>query len=275
MISEEMIKNLPPREARLLIREGMHHSHTANLAPGFLQANLVILPQEFAADFRAFCLANPKPCPLLEVTAPGDWEAKALAPGSDLRTDLPAYRIWEDGEAVAEATEVSHLWQGDLVSFLIGCSFSFDNLLARAHLPVRHRDLGLNVPMFRTNRACVPAGRFHGNLVVSMRPFTAQVIEKVRELSGRLPLAHGEPIHWGDPAKLGIADIFVPDFGDSVPVEPDETPVFWACGVTPQLALEQAKIPFAITHKPGHMFISDYRDADLLDRGAFVPVSAR
>lgn len=269
MISEAQLEKLPPSEVRLVIRDGMHHSHTANLAPGFMQANLVILPAEFAADFRAFCLANPKPCPLLEMTAPGDYEAKLLAPGSDLRTDLPAYRIWEDGVPVAQATEVSHLWRDDLVSFLIGCSFSFDNLLARAHLPVRHRDLGLNVPMFRTNRPCVPAGRFQGNMVVSMRPFTARNLEKARELSGRLPLAHGEPIHSGDPSHLGIADILVPDFGDGVPVEANEIPVFWACGVTPQLALEQAKLPFAITHKPGHMFITDYRDADLFDRTSF------
>lgn len=258
-----------PQEARLKIRDGVHSTHTAVLAPGYVQANLVILPAEYARDFEAFCRANPKPCPLLEVCAPGDWEVKKLAPGSDIRTDLPGYRIWEHGEPVAQATEITHLWREDLVSFLIGCSFSFDNLLAKAHLPVRHRDMGLNVPMFRTNIPCTSSGPFRGNMVVSMRPFFPKDFDKVKELSGRLPLAHGEPIHFGDPSQIGIKNILIPDFGDSVPLIAGEIPVFWACGVTPQLALEQAKLPFAITHKPGHMFISDHLDSEILDRTRF------
>lgn len=257
------------QEARAIIRRGFHSLHTANLAPGFLQANLVIVPGEFAADFAQFCRSNPKPCPLLEQLPAGEWEATLLAPGSDLRTDLPGYVLWEDGDPIATTTDISHLWREDLVSFLIGCSFSFDNLLSRSGFAVRHRDLGRNVPMYRTKVACQPAGPFQGNMVVSMRPFSPEGVDRVRELSGRLPLAHGEPVHWGDPDALGIRRLESPDFGEAVPVEPGEIPVFWACGVTPQLALEKARLPFAITHKPGHMFITDWLDEQLLDRLEF------
>lgn len=236
---------------------------TPGLAPGFVQANLVVLPKDWAFDFLLFCQRNPKPCPLLDVTEPGDPEPKAVAPGADLRTDLPAYRVWRDGELVEEPTEVTKHWRDDLVAFVIGCSFTFENALLEAGVPLRHIEEGVNVPMYRTNVACKPAGRFAGPMVVSMRPLAPSQAIRATQICAKYPLAHGAPVHFGDPAAIGIADVAKPDFGDPVAIRPGEVPVFWACGVTPQAVLMRAKPPFAITHKPGHMFLTDLRDHDL------------
>jgi uncharacterized protein YcsI (UPF0317 family) len=244
-------------------RRGHLTGPTPGLAMGFVQANLVLLPQDWAFDFLLFCQRNPKPCPLLDVTEPGDPEPKRVAPGADLRSDLPAYRIWRGGELECEANFVHDHWRNDLVGFIIGCSFTFENALIEHHLPVRHIDEKVNVPMYKTNIACNPAGRFHGPMVVSMRPMTPAQAIQAANICSRFPLAHGAPIHFGDPAAIGIADIAKPDFGDAVTIKPGEVPVFWACGVTPQAALMAAKPPFAITHKPGHMFLTDLRDRDL------------
>lgn len=245
---------------RAACRAGTHTGPTPGLAAGFVQANLVCLPRDWAFDFLLFCQRNPKPCPLLDVTEPGDPEPRHAAPGADLRTDLPAYRVWRDGELAAEPTDVREFWRADLVGFLIGCSFTFEAALQTAGVPVRHIDEGRNVPMYRTSVPCTPAGRFSGPLVVSMRPLTpAQAVTATRVCS-RFPLAHGAPVHFGDPTAIGIRDLAKPDFGDAVTVRPGEVPVFWACGVTPQAAVMQAKPPFAITHKPGHMFLTDLRD---------------
>ena len=230
---------------------------------GYVQANLVIVPQEHAFDFLLFCQRNPRPCPLLDVTQPGDPEPREVAPGSDLRADLPAYRVWRNGELVDEPTNIGALWRDDLVSFVIGCSFTFENALLEERLPVRHIEQGVNVPMYRTNRPCRAAGRFRGPLVVSMRPMSPRQAVVAQRVCARFPRAHGTPIHFGDPSAIGIANIARPDFGDPVEIRKGEAPVFWACGVTPQAALMEAKIPFAITHKPGHMFLTDLRDADL------------
>jgi uncharacterized protein YcsI (UPF0317 family) len=239
---------------------GRHTTPTPGLAAGFVQANLVMLPKDWAFDFLLYCQRNPKPCPLLDVTDVGDPEPKHAAPGADLRTDLPAYRVWENGQLVAEPTDVREFWRVDLVSFLIGCSFTFEAALIERGLPVRHIEQHRNVPMYRTSIACKPAGRFRGPLVVSMRPMTPeQAVEATRVCDG-FPLAHGTPVHFGDPAAIGIADVNQPDYGDAVDIRPGEVPVFWACGVTPQAALAEAKPPFAITHKPGHMFLTDLRD---------------
>ncbi|MDY3555047.1 putative hydro-lyase [Gemmata sp. JC717] len=248
---------------RAACRVGRHTGPTPGLALGYVHANLVILPRDWAFDFLLFCQRNPKPCPLLDVTEAGDPEAKLTAPGSDLRTDLPAYRVWEHGELVAEPTEVTKYWRSDLVSFVIGCSFTFETALLAAKVPVRHIEQNVNVPMYRTNVPCKPAGRFSGPMVVSMRPLTPPQGIKATQICSRFPRAHGAPVHFGDPAAIGIRDITKPDFGDAVEVRADEVPVFWACGVTPQAALMQAKPPFAITHKPGHMFLTDLKDTDL------------
>jgi uncharacterized protein YcsI (UPF0317 family) len=249
-----------PAELRLAIRRGEFTVPTAGQCPGFVQTNVVIVPQTFADEFAEFCRLNPKPCPLVCRTEPGSWEPTA-APASDLRTDVGRYRVFRHGVAdAAEPRDVRDLWRDDFVGFLLGCSFTFEAGLVAAGLPVRHIDEGRNVPMFRTNRQCAPAGRFAGPLVVSMRPYRPEQVDAVVEVTSRYPAMHGGPIHIGDPAAIGIANINKPDFGDAVTIRDDETPVFWACGVTPQLALLAAKPEIAITHSPGYMFVTDLRD---------------
>lgn len=217
-----------------------------------------------APEFADFCRLNSRPCPLIEQTGPGNPEPRLSAPGADLRIDVPRYRVFRKGVADAvEPTEIISLWRDDFVGFLLGCSFTFEAALMTAGLPVRHIELGRNVPMFRTNIPCRPAGRFAGPLVVSMRPYRPELVGRVREITGRFPTMHGEPVHIGDPAGLGIDDITRPDFGDAVPIEPGEIPVFWACGVTPQLALAQARPDMAVTHSPGCMFVTDLLERDL------------
>ncbi len=254
------LRQVSGSEVRRLAATGQLTGPTPGLALGFVQANLVVLPKDLAVDFLLFCQRNPKPCPLLDVTEPGSPEPKAIAPKADVRTDLPRYRVYRNGELVGEPLDIKQHWRDDLVAFLIGCSFTFENALLRAGLPVRHVEQGSNVPMYRTRIACQPAGVFHGNLVVSMRPMTpAQAIEAVR-ICERFPKAHGAPLHFGDPESIGIADLQRPDFGDAVEIRAGELPVFWACGVTPQAVVMESKPTLAITHKPGHMFVSDLRD---------------
>lgn len=247
-------------EVRRACREGSITGPTCGLAVGFAQANLVILPADWAFDFLLFCQRNPQPCPLIEVTSAGSWVPERSAPDADLRSDLPKYRVWREGELVEEPADVRNLWRDDFVSFLIGCSFTFEGALLRAGLPVRHLELERNVPMYRTNRACVPAGRFSGPLVVSMRPFRPAEAIKAVQVTAAFPGSHGAPVHLGSPEQIGITDLNRPDFGDAVPVHDGELPVFWACGVTPQTVLMAAKPPLAITHSPGCMFVTDLVD---------------
>ncbi|MGX9792922.1 putative hydro-lyase [Mycobacterium sp. MMS18-G62] len=249
-------------DARLGIRRGEHTGPTSGLAPGFAQANLVVLPVEYALDFLRFCVRNPKPCPLLEVTDTGSTRPMMLAPDADLRTDVPRYRVFRDGELVDEPTDVTRYWRDDLVGFLLGCSFTFEWALAAAGLPLAHQLQGVNVPMYVTTRRCITAGPFAGPLVVSMRPFSPADVPRAVEVSSRFPAMHGGPVHVGDPAALGIADLGAPDFGDSVSIGPDEVPVFWACGVTPQAVVLEARPSLAIFHAPGHMFITDRPHVD-------------
>ncbi|GAA5173063.1 putative hydro-lyase [Pseudonocardia eucalypti] len=246
-----------PAEARARIREGRWAGITTGLCAGYLQANLAILPAELAGEFAEFCAANPKPLPLLEATPPGVPDRLATAPGADLRTDLPRYRVYRNGELAGEPTSIEDLWRDDSVGFLLGCSFSAEDALHDAGVRLRHLELGTNVPMFRTSLRCTPAGRFHGPVVVSMRAIAADQVDRATEVTGRLPLAHGAPLHAGDPAELGIADVERPDWGDPLPLEPGEVPVFWACGVTPQAVFAEVRPEVAITHAPGHMFLTD------------------
>jgi uncharacterized protein YcsI (UPF0317 family) len=248
---------------RRACRSGELTAPTPGLALGYVQANLAVVPRELAFDFLLFCQRNPKPCPLLDVTEPGDPVPRGVAPDADLRTDLSGYRVWRNGELVDEPTDVCKFWRDDLVAFLIGCSFTFEAALLQAGVPVRHIEQNRNVPMYRTNIACRPAGVFGGPMVVSMRPMTPADAIKATTICARFPRAHGTPIHIGDPAAIGIRDITRPDFGDAVDFKPGEVPVFWACGVTPQAVVMQAKPAFAITHKPGHMFLTDLQDTDL------------
>ncbi len=253
---------MTPVELRQAAREGRWTRPTAGVCDGHVQANLMVVPQEAAFEFLLFCQRNPKPCPVIEVVEAGRVEP-ACAPGADLRTDLPRYRVYRDGQLVAEPAEVRDLWRDDLVSFLIGCSFSFEEPLAAAGVPLRHVECDVNVPMYRTNRATAPAGRFHGPLVVSMRPIPAALVPLAVQITGRYEQVHGAPVHVGEPGALGIADLARPDFGDPVEVRPGELPVFWACGVTPQAAALASRLPFCITHAPGHMFVTDLKNAAL------------
>ena len=246
--------------ARLRYRAG-HVAPTAGVAPGCVQANLIALPGDWAWDFLLFAQRNPQPCPVLDVIEAGGHQT-ALAPDADVRTDLPLYRVWRQGRLAEEVADARPLWAGqpDLVTFLIGCSFTFETPLRQAGIAVRHIELGCNVPMFKTNIACRPAGRLHGPMVVSMRPIAASRVADACRISGRYPGVHGAPVHVGDPAAIGIADVQRPDFGDAVPIRAGEVPVFWACGVTPQAVVMASGVPFAVTHAPGHMFIADVPD---------------
>ena len=255
------VASLTPHEARARFRDGLV-TPTAGWSRGFTQANLVVLPRELALDFLVFAQRNPKPCPVLDVLEAGEVSGPLL--DGDVRTDLPRYRVYVDGELVAEPTDVASYWRDDLVSFLVGCSFTFEGALLEGGVPVRHLEQGCNVPMYVTDRRCRPAGALSGPLVVSMRPVpAAQVADAVR-ISGRYPAVHGAPVHVGDPAALGIADLDRPDFGDPVEVREGEVPVFWACGVTPQAAVMESRPALAITHAPGHMLVTDARDSDYL-----------
>jgi len=245
-----------------MIRSGEWTGPTPGMAKGYVQANLVILPKDWAWDFLVFAQRNPKPCPVLDVTEPGDAEPRQVAPGADLRTDLPRYRVWKDGTCVDEPTDVRAYWKDDLVAFLLGCSFTFETALMEAGVPIRHVECGCNVPMYVTNIETVPAGRLKGPMVVSMRPVPAGLVPRAVASTARFPAVHGAPVHVGEPEAIGIKDIHRPDFGDAVPVNEGELPVFWACGVTPQAALMASKVPFAITHAPGHMFVCSVRDVD-------------
>ncbi len=252
------------RAARQAIRSRAWTGPTAGLAPGYVQANLAILPKAQAFDFLRFCVRNPKPCPVLDVTAPGAWQpASSWAEDADLRTDAPRYRVYRDGELVDEPTELGSWWRDDLVTFLLGCSFTFERALVAAGVPVRHLACGCNVPMYRTNRPCQPAGPFHGPLVVSMRPIPADLVARAVQVTARFPAVHGGPVHIGAPEALGISDLARPDYGDPVPVQPGEEPVFWACGVTPQAVALASRAPLMITHAPGHMFVTDRLDREL------------
>ncbi len=249
-------------ELRRLIRAKEWTRTTTGLVPGFVQANLVMLPREAAFDFLLFCIRNPKPCPILDVLEPGQTEP-SIATGADLRTDLPKYNIYEKGMLKSEVEEVKEFFYEGMVSFLLGCSFSFESAMLAAGLPIRNIEEGRNVSMYITNRSCVPAGPFSSPLVVSMRPLTPQQAVRATQVTTRFHLTHGAPVHFGAPEEIGIKDLNCPDFGDPVTIRQGEIPVFWACGVTSALAATSARLPLVITHAPGHMFVSDLKDEDL------------
>jgi uncharacterized protein YcsI (UPF0317 family) len=251
-----------PTAVRAAIRAGDWTAPTAGLASGRVQANLVVLPERVAYDFLRFCVANPRPCPVLEVTEAGSPEPGQAAPGADLRTDVPRYRVFRDGELSDEVDDIRALWRDDLVAFLIGCSFTFERALLAAGLPVRHVEEGVNVPMYRTSIECRPAGAFSGPMVVSMRPLAPAQALRAVQITSRYPTVHGAPVHLGDPEAIGIATLDSPDYGDPVTIHRGEVPVFWACGVTPQAAAAAARPELMITHAPGHMFVTDLLDEE-------------
>lgn len=251
------------KEVRQLIREQKITQSTAGMAIGYTQANLVILRKEYAYDFLLFSQRNPKSCPIIEVTDLGSPVPKLTAPDADLRTDLPRYRIYRKGELTEEVLDITDYWEEDMVAFLIGCSFTFETPLLENNIPIRHIEEGRNVPMYQTSIQCEKAGKFHGPMVVSMRPMTSENAIRATQITSRYPQVHGSPIHIGDPRLIGIEDINKPDFGDSVTIKDDEVPVFWACGVTPQAVAMASKPDLMITHGPGCMFITDLLDKEL------------
>lgn len=252
-----------PVKVREMIREEKITGPTSGMCPGYAQANLVVLPKEYAYDFLLFTQRNPKSCPVLEVSEEGDRYLRRIAPGTDIASEIPKYRIYEKGVLTGEYTNVESFWRKDLVSFLIGCSFSFESELLDAGIEVRHISMGCNVPMYITNIECEPAGIFSGKMVVSMRPIPYEQIVKAVTVTGQMPKVHGTPIHIGDPSVIGIKDVNKPDFGDAVSIMPGEVPVFWCCGVTPQSVVMNVKPSFCITHAPGHMLITDVKNTEL------------
>jgi len=255
-----------PREVRQAIRAGRHAGHTAGLAPGRVQGNVCILPREYADEFQAFCERNPKPCPLLAVSRPGDPRLPRLGEDLDIRTDVPRYRIFVDGALIDEVDGLERYWRDDLVTFVLGCSFSFEEALMQAGLPLRYVEQGRNVPMYRTGVDTVPAGRFRGKLVVSMRPFKPADAIRAIEITSRYPRVHGAPVHIGRPDLIGIEDLSRPWVGDPTEVRDDELPLFWACGVTPQSVVLEARPSLCITHAPGHMLVTDLENRSLAER---------
>jgi uncharacterized protein YcsI (UPF0317 family) len=248
--------------ARLAIRAGKHRGSTSGLAPGFVQGNLAILPKSIAGDFLRFAQLNPKPCPIIGTSAPGDWRVPELGEDLDIRTDIPRYRVWKNGEIVAEPDNIKDVWRDDLVSFVIGCSFSFEEALMADGIEMRHIALNKTVPMFRTSVETKPAGPFHGPMVMSMRPMTPAHAIRAVQITTRFPSVHGAPVHIGKPEMIGIKDIMKPEWGDGVPIGDDEIPVFWACGVTPQSVIMAAKPEFCITHYPGTMLVTDRKNTE-------------
>lgn len=257
------ISTATPQQMRHIIRSGKYDKPTSGLCPGYAQANLIVLPREQAYDFLLFAQRNPKPCPILEVTEVGQRQCHTIASDCDIATDFPRYRIYRNGKLDAEVTDVSDYWRDDLVSFVIGCSFSFESELVEAGIEMRHNTMGRNVSMYVTNIACQPAGIMHGNMVVSMRPIPYDQVVQAVQISGQIPKVHGAPIHIGDPSVIGIKDISKPDFGDAVDIRDGEVPVFWPCGVTPQSVVMSVKPEFAITHAPGCMLITDTKNISL------------
>jgi uncharacterized protein YcsI (UPF0317 family) len=252
-----------PELVRRIVRAGGWSEHTSGLVPDRVQGNVVILPSAYAADFLRYCQRNPRPCPLIAVSEPGDYRLPALGADVDIRTDVPRYRVFRSGKLVAEPTQITDLWRDDLVAFVLGCSFSFEQALLSSGVRLRHVERGSNVAMYRTNLETIPAGPFRGPLVVSMRPLRAAEAIRAVQITSRFGAVHGAPIHLGDPSLIGIRDIEHPDYGDAIEVLPDELPVFWACGVTPQSAIEHARPELCITHAPGKMLVTDLENAAL------------
>ncbi len=252
-----------PAALRAAIRSGKFDAHTSGQCPGYAQANLAVLPKDYANEFLRFCQLNPKPCPILGISDPGDPRIPALGADVDASTDIGGYCVFKNGEMVEEVPNLKGVWRDDMVAFAIGCSFSFEEALVEAGIPLRHFEQGCNVAMYRTNIATQGAGRFGGPTVVSMRPMSPSNAIRAIQITSRFPNVHGAPIHFGDPAAIGIKDIAKPDFGDAVDIRKGEVPVFWACGVTPQSAIRAARPPLSFTHKPGCMLVTDLRNSQL------------
>jgi uncharacterized protein YcsI (UPF0317 family) len=256
-----MVNYKNPKELRLNIRKGDYQEQTVGLCPGFVQTNLVILPSKYAIDFAAFCVRNPKPCPLLDISSPGKYDTY-LAEGADIRTDLPKYHIYRNGKLESVCNEVKSIWSDDYVCFLLGCSHTFESFLLSANIPLRYQEQNIHLSLYNTNIELFPVGPFKGTVIVSMRPIPKEKVAQATVISARYPRVHGGPLHIGNPSLIGVEldDLYV---GDRVNFLPGDIPVFWACGVTPQNIALEVKIPYMITHAPGHMFVTDFLAEDI------------
>lgn len=261
-MNRQQLRTMHPREVRKLIRAEKWTSHTTGVSVGYTQANLAILPKNVAFDFLLFCQRNPKPCPVLEVTEPGNPILSHIAKGADIRTDIPRYRVYEKGKLVTEVKNIKRYWRDDMVAFLIGCSYTFESAMINANIPMRHIDAGRSVSVFKTNIPCKPAGIFKGPLVVSMRMIPQEKVVRAVQVTSRFPATHGAPIHIGDPKKIGIQSLRKVNWGDPPAGQKGDVPVFWACGVTPQAVAMDCKPELMITHSAGHMFLTDMRDEE-------------
>ncbi|QUJ66636.1 putative hydro-lyase [Photobacterium sp. GJ3] len=253
----QSLSQLPLSELRRRIRDNSYTGPTSGLAKAYLQANLVILPEAWANEFLLFCQRNPVACPLIGMTEPGQKHLGEIGLDIDISRDVPEYQVFYDGEYECSVSDLNEHWRDDLVIFVLGCSFSFEDAMIQTGLQVRNIEQNCNVSMYDTNIACQPAGRFKGNMVVSMRPFVPSDAIRAVQVTTRFPKAHGAPVHFGNPSAIGISDINSPNYGDAVEIKPEEVPVFWACGVTPQNVMRVSKPPFCITHAPGKMLITD------------------
>ncbi|MHB1159604.1 MAG: putative hydro-lyase [Chloroflexota bacterium] len=262
-LNSPMILNVSPREIREAVRSGRLTRTSRGMAPGYTQASLVVLESRYAYDFLVFAQRNPKPCPILEVLDRGSYESVFAAPGADVRTDLPRYRVYRNGAIECDVTDVKDFWSDDLVAFLLGCAMSFDAALDRAGIPNRHVEEGRSGSLYNSNIPCPPAGVFRGNMVVSMRPYSAAQAIRAVQVTTRFQRTHGEPVHIGDPAVIGIRDLSKPDYGQPVSIREGDVPVFWACSVTPQSIAMNERLPFMITQSPGHMMVTDIRDDEI------------
>ena len=246
-----------PAQLRRAFRTGEFTGTTANMANGFTQGNVAILPSRYALDFARFCQRNPRPCPLVGISDTGNPNIQTLGTDLDIRTDLPSYNVYREGQFEQSIPDIMDLWTEDSVAFVLGCSFSFEEALLKAGIPLRHVELDRTAPMYRTAIKTSPAGPFSGGMVVSMRPMSPAQAIRASAITARFPHTHGMPVHVGDPSSIGISDLTQPDWGDPSEIREGEVPVFWACGVTPQNAIQHASIPLVITHTPGSMLITD------------------
>ena len=248
----------------MLFRTGQYTGRTSSFSQGYVQGSLYILPEEYALDFATYCHRNPKACPLLAIGLVGDPYLPVLGQDLDVRTDVPRYRVMQDGEVIDEPTDIRNLWRDDFVSFVVGCSFSFEHALTMSGVSLRECARGDNVVMYQTNIDTFPAGPFGGKLIVTMRPLVpAQAIQAI-QVTSHFQNSHGAPVHIGVPEHIGISDLESPLFNAKPPqMRPDELPVFWACGVTALFAVKHARPSMCIMHKPGSMVIADLQNTGL------------
>lgn len=257
------IKSKTPEEIRECIRKEKWIGPTTGIALGFVQANLVIIPEKLALEFIIFCQRNHSACPILEITEPGIASLNYLAKNVDIRTDLPKYRVYKKGVLMDEPLNIIDYWRSDFVSIFIGCSLSFEKALTDSNIPLRHLECKKNGAIYISSIKCNPTGMFRGNMAVSLRPIPRHQLIRTIQITSRFYNAHGAPVHIGDPDLIGIKNLDEVYYGDPPIFKENDVPVFWACGVTPQVVASESKPEIMITHSPTHLFVSDIKDTEI------------